>query len=156
MGTITFGLLVLKYKKVFLIGGYGNNTGRGWKEFLSRFSRELAKRMQLLISNILSYSKLKGIPFLLQQLIVNLVRNALKFSKSGTAPHITITASGEPASLPDESQSPDKFYAIIVRDNGIGLGNRLKSPFSKCSPGCIIIIANIVAQVWAKHSAEKS
>jgi light-regulated signal transduction histidine kinase (bacteriophytochrome) len=128
---------------------------------------ESAKRMQTLVADILSYSRLshaedefepvhfgelikrvindlsfeieernavieysdlptvKGIPFLLHQLLVNLIRNALKFSKPGTTPHITIN-NIEAARLPAEFESADTFYKIVVSDNGIGFDNEHK------------------------------
>jgi PAS domain S-box-containing protein len=60
----------------------------------------------------------------LQQLFQNLISNALKYNKPGTAPHITIqskTISGKDASifLPPEISS-QQFYLIEVCDNGIG------------------------------------
>ncbi len=133
---------------------------------------ESAKRMQTLIADILSYSRLshvedgfkpvhfsdlvkgvindlsseideknavieyselptlKGVPFLLQQLLVNLIRNALKFSKAGTDPHITIHYS-EAERLPAELQSTDTFYKIVVSDNGIGFDNQYKDTIFK-------------------------
>lgn len=148
---------------------------KGENELILNFVKrmnESAKRMQLLISDILSYSRLnhieegfkeisfnelvnnvidelsfeikekkarveyntlpdvKGVPFLLQQLMVNLVRNALKFSKPDAAPLITIT-SGKSASFPGDPQLPDKFYEIIVRDNGIGFDNQFKESIFK-------------------------
>jgi light-regulated signal transduction histidine kinase (bacteriophytochrome) len=132
-----------------------------------------ATRMQLLITDILSYSKLshieegfrtvnlnnlvktvieelsleisekravvehntlpdiKGISFLLQQLMVNLIRNALKFAKPEVAPHITIHYSGEQSSLPEGIQSTGTFKKIIVKDNGIGFDNQFKEAIFK-------------------------
>jgi chemotaxis family two-component system sensor kinase Cph1 len=133
---------------------------------------ESAKRMQLLISDILSYSRLshieeafqsvnlndlvqsiidelsfeinekkaiveygslpgvKGIPFLLQQLFVNLIRNALKFSKVDTKPNITITYK-DGVELSVANSFPDKFYKIVIQDNGIGFDNQFKDSIFK-------------------------
>jgi light-regulated signal transduction histidine kinase (bacteriophytochrome) len=63
----------------------------------------------------------KGYRRQLQQLLQNLVSNALKYSKAGVPPEITITSSvicGDqtPLNLP-----PDKQYHLVeVKDNGIG------------------------------------
>ena len=82
---------------------------------------------------VMQYGELptvKGIPFLLQQLMVNLLRNALKFSKSVTNPHISIQYSdGE--QLPEEFQSTDLFYKIVISDNGIGFDNQYKENIFK-------------------------
>jgi light-regulated signal transduction histidine kinase (bacteriophytochrome) len=133
---------------------------------------ESAQRMQVLISDVLSYSRLshvedkfeavffgdlvkgvmddlsfelneksavidfgdlptvKGIPFLLQQLMVNLVRNALKFSKAGSAPHILISYN-EAADLPAEFETTEPFYVIVISDNGIGFDSQHKETIFK-------------------------
>lgn len=133
---------------------------------------ESAKRMQTLIGDIVSYSKLshvedefelidfskvvksvindlnfeineknavieygdlpivKGIDFLLQQLMVNLIRNALKFSRTGTAIYITINYSEEDR-LPAEFRSTDTYFKIVVSDNGIGFHNKHKETIFK-------------------------
>ncbi|MDQ6812636.1 MAG: ATP-binding protein [Bacteroidota bacterium] len=133
---------------------------------------ESANRMQKLIADVLSYSRLshvedkfkpvsfsdlvksvidelsfeinekkavieytdlptvKGIAFLLQQLLVNLIRNALKFSKADTNPYITIDYS-EADAVPEEVQFTDTFYKIVVRDNGIGFDNQHKESIFK-------------------------
>ncbi|MGI8636011.1 MAG: ATP-binding protein, partial [Segetibacter sp.] len=82
---------------------------------------------------VIEYGELptvKGISFLLQQLIVNLLRNALKFSKAGTNPHITIHYS-DAEHLPAEFQSRDLFYKIKVSDNGIGFDSQHKESIFK-------------------------
>jgi light-regulated signal transduction histidine kinase (bacteriophytochrome) len=121
---------------------------------------ESANRMQLLISDILSYSRIshfeesfsavsmnelvksmveelsfelidkqatveysnlpdiKVIPFLLQQIFSNLIRNSLKFSKPDVAPHITIS--------PFEHPHYKEYYCVVVKDNGIGFSNLYK------------------------------
>ena len=69
------------------------------------------------------------IAFQFRQLMNNLISNALKFSKPGTACHIIInsltdkgsTLNTQNAALPAGSLSPDKNYChIAVSDNGIG------------------------------------
>ncbi|HSU51506.1 MAG TPA: ATP-binding protein [Segetibacter sp.] len=132
---------------------------------------ESAKRMQTLLADILSYSKLshvedgfesvdisnliknvikdlsfeiseknaiiecgdlptvKGVPFLLQQLLVNLLRNALKFSKAGTVPHVMIYYKDDYP--PIELESNNLFYKIVISDNGIGFDNQHKDHIFK-------------------------
>ncbi|RYY98273.1 MAG: PAS domain-containing sensor histidine kinase, partial [Chitinophagaceae bacterium] len=57
-----------------------------------------------------------GIPVLLQQLFYNLVQNALKFSRAGVAPEVSISVCTD---LPGGRAEPG-YVAIRVRDNGIG------------------------------------
>lgn len=134
---------------------------------------ESAQRMQMLIEDILSYSRLshiennfevvsfndlvknivnelsfeineknaiieynnlpdvKGIPFLLQQLLVNLLRNSLKFSSDNINPYITIHAEGEAKFSPVDPPTHDLFYKIVVRDNGIGFENQYRDSIFK-------------------------
>lgn len=134
---------------------------------------ESAKRMQSLINDILSYSRLShieegfklvdfddlvktvvhelsfeisekeaviaynnlpeinGIPFLLQQLMINLIRNAIKFSKPGIAPHITITSPGHPVNYSRNYKGGSKFHKITVSDNGIGFNDEFKETIFK-------------------------
>ena len=66
--------------------------------------------------------KIEAIPQQMQQLFQNLVSNALKFSKPGTAPRITIHAQPLPDSQKQElkldAQLP--YVHIAIGDNGIG------------------------------------
>lgn len=73
---------------------------------------------------ILNYTGLpviNGVPFLLRQLFLNLLRNSMKFAKSSEAPQIEITCADSPVWLPgiDDRQ----FYKIELKDNGIGFPN---------------------------------
>jgi light-regulated signal transduction histidine kinase (bacteriophytochrome) len=67
--------------------------------------------------------RVKAIPLQMSQLFSNLLSNALKFSKPGSAPVISITAREEEGSrlaahaLPNEDRT---YYHIEVADNGIG------------------------------------
>ena len=126
--------------------------------------RFAAEKMQLLIEDILTYSKtgnmekvfeetdlnallkkvlaelcdnideknaliaasplptLKVIPFQIHQLFVNLLSNALKFSKQDVSPMITIDVdivSEEKVAI-DKSHKFDSYYALSFVDNGIG------------------------------------
>ena len=64
---------------------------------------------------------LKGIPFQLQQLLLNLISNAIKYAKENTAPHIKISSTvvkGQEINLP---VAADKNYIeLTIADNGIG------------------------------------
>jgi light-regulated signal transduction histidine kinase (bacteriophytochrome) len=66
--------------------------------------------------------RLKVIPFQFHQLLVNLLSNALKFSKDGVAPHVVIKAdmlSGD--RIQNAEKDPLKIYHhITMSDNGIG------------------------------------
>ena len=70
----------------------------------------------------------KGVPVLLHQLFENLIRNALKFSKPGAVPEITLAGTPEPVLLPDNKQP---FYKITITDNGIGFDNRFSETIFK-------------------------
>jgi hypothetical protein len=65
---------------------------------------------------------LKVIPFQIEQLFVNLISNALKYSKDNVAPQIAIFVEEvkENDVYNNEIISNDDFYKIIVADNGIG------------------------------------
>lgn len=63
--------------------------------------------------------KVKGIRILLHQLFYNLINNALKFSKDGVPPSITIKSSFTKRSFSGNGTSSD-YVQIIVSDNGIG------------------------------------
>ncbi|MEZ4903794.1 MAG: PAS domain-containing protein [Spirosomataceae bacterium] len=62
------------------------------------------------------------IHFQFRQLLINLVSNALKFSKSSTLPYITISSElGRGEIFDNEEIAKDKLYChICITDNGIG------------------------------------
>jgi light-regulated signal transduction histidine kinase (bacteriophytochrome) len=72
----------------------------------------------------ITYDTLPTIPMILfqaRQLFANLLGNALKFSRDGVAPHITVTAEqAQPDPAHDNGRA---FYKISVQDNGIGFDN---------------------------------
>jgi PAS domain S-box-containing protein len=67
---------------------------------------------------------IKGLRRQIQQLFHNLLNNAIKYSKPGVSPVVTISSrptSGAASGLPVAPQDADKpFHLIEVRDNGIG------------------------------------
>jgi signal transduction histidine kinase len=68
------------------------------------------------------------IPFQFRQLMLNLIGNALKFSKPGIAPHIVICSTViNGSSLNNPLFLPNKEYChITVADNGIGFDSKFK------------------------------
>jgi len=65
---------------------------------------------------------IKGIPFQIHQLFINLISNALKFSKTDEIPMITIGVeiAGQDLVPSDKPHKYASFYAISFVDNGIG------------------------------------
>lgn len=66
--------------------------------------------------------KIPLIPFQFHQLITNLLSNALKFTKEGVRPHISIHSSVRKGSKSDHSglNAETRYCHITVSDNGIG------------------------------------
>ncbi len=66
--------------------------------------------------------EMEVIPFQIHQLLFNLVNNALKFSREGVAPHITIqwetVSAGKVPGL--QNKIAEKYHHLSVADNGIG------------------------------------
>ncbi|HEV7351352.1 PAS domain S-box protein [Telluribacter sp.] len=66
---------------------------------------------------------IKSIPLQMQQLFFNLLNNALKYSKDGIPPRITITVSSTSSTSVGEYpylDSKRSYYTISIEDNGIG------------------------------------
>jgi light-regulated signal transduction histidine kinase (bacteriophytochrome) len=91
---------------------------------LEEANQELAQNIEETNAVILSdqLPELNVIPFQIQQLFVNLIGNALKYSKPGISPEIKIDcaklASDQyPAFIKDKRK---KYYKISVSDNGMG------------------------------------
>jgi signal transduction histidine kinase len=63
-----------------------------------------------------------GVPSQIRQLFQNLISNALKFTKKGASPHITIKTQllKGPAADALGGKPGQVFYQIIITDNGIG------------------------------------
>lgn len=68
----------------------------------------------------------QGVPVLLRQLFVNLLSNALKFSKPGVPPHVRISAESIEATPPGEKGPVHRYQRIAVTDNGIGFDEQYK------------------------------
>lgn len=69
------------------------------------------------------------IAFQFQQLLINLIGNALKFSKPGVAPYIKISCKTETKSLltADDDSQPEPYFHIAIADNGIGFEPEYKT-----------------------------
>lgn len=66
---------------------------------------------------------IRGIPFMLKQLFLNLFRNSLKFRRTGVDPVITVQYR-EPVAQPLPALKAGKqYHQVIVSDNGIGFSN---------------------------------
>lgn len=72
--------------------------------------------------------KVYGVPFQIKQLLVNLVSNALKYTRDGIAPEIEISGDLIEGSKIDEpAADPRMLYArVSVADNGIGFDPKYK------------------------------
>lgn len=73
---------------------------------------------------------IKGIPVLVRQLFINIISNALKFSRPGIPPVINITCAQQNVVSP-ATETPQLFYKIAVSDNGIGFDNKFASKIFK-------------------------
>jgi len=91
--------------------------------------------LQLSISETNAKFEMKELPKLttanpvqMHQLFLNIIGNAIKFSRKDLAPEIRISVStirGNNISLPDEKAIPQKtYYQILIRDNGIGFDEK--------------------------------
>jgi PAS domain S-box-containing protein len=88
------------------------------KEVKDNLSEDLAEKQATIESDILP--SLNVVTFQIQQLFINLISNALKYSKPDVPPRIKISVMLIPGSqLPMASKDVD-FYKISFQDNGIG------------------------------------
>ena len=69
-----------------------------------------------------NFPEIKGIPFQLRQLFINLITNALKFRREDTVPEIRITLENiDDNEVKDNSNISETAYLkIVISDNGIG------------------------------------
>lgn len=104
---------------------------------------------------------LRAVPFLLRQLFINLIGNAIKYTAVNTAPIISIESitvnANEVPILRDNA--PAVYYKIMVKDNGIGFPNsqsqKIFDPFHRLHSkdkydGTGIGLA-ICSKIMAKH-----
>lgn len=61
--------------------------------------------------------KVKGVPFLVQQLFSNLISNSIKYAKEGLDPKIEIITHDKEANF---NEDDEQYQVITVKDNGIG------------------------------------
>ena len=77
----------------------------------------------------------KGIDFQIHQLFINLVTNAIKFSKANEVPLIKIsfTTTFLPFAMDSTPESDAKkyYYCVMVSDNGIGFNENYKEDIFK-------------------------
>lgn len=105
-----------------------NSDYRFIKVDLNRVLQNVQEDTELLIKekeaviNKAALPEIDGIPFQISQLFFNLLANALKFSREGVSPEITIDCQpldeAEKADFP--SLLPVPYVKITVADNGIG------------------------------------
>jgi signal transduction histidine kinase/DNA-binding response OmpR family regulator len=94
------------------------------KEVLDDLDTEVHPKQPTLKIDVLPV--INGIPSQLRQVFQNLIGNALKFTKSGVAPIISITWQQiADKSVDAEEDENGKYCKIIVKDNGIGFDESL-------------------------------
>jgi light-regulated signal transduction histidine kinase (bacteriophytochrome) len=92
-------------------------------EVLADLNVELEEKSAII--DLDNLPRVLGIPFLLQQVFINLFRNSLKFAKKDTPTHIQIrTAQVEKVITENGRPTPHLFYRVSFTDNGIGFENR--------------------------------
>ncbi len=117
--------------------------------------------------------QVKGIPFQLEQLFINIIGNSLKYSKTDETPLITITSKKVKASKTPKlnDHSKKEYIKIVFKDNGLGfdqqyaekiflLFNRLhgKKDFPGTGVGlaiCKKIIENHKGHIFAKGKPDQ-
>ncbi|NUY79844.1 response regulator [Flavobacterium sp. MAH-1] len=88
-------------------------------EVLSDLEHQISTKKGVV--NVGELPKIDGIPGQLRQLFQNLIGNALKFSKDGTAPVINVSCETVADKDFDAKPHPQgKYCRILIEDNGIG------------------------------------
>ena len=91
---------------------------------VTRVVDELADRVEEKRATIVyeDLPVIKGIPFQIHQLLMNLISNALKFAKPQEPPRVEVHATQVPGSLMSfaEVDAARQYHCITVADNGIG------------------------------------
>ncbi len=90
------------------------------EEVKDEFKEVMQDKAAVIESSGLGFASI--IPFQFRQVFNNLIGNALKFSRPGVAPHISVTAQVE-AGLTLHNEKLDRkknYWHITLRDNGIG------------------------------------
>lgn len=110
---------------------------------------------------------IKGITVLIHELFINLIRNAVKFSKQGSNTVIDINAGKETETQAFETDAlPQNYYTISVKDNGIGFDNsfaeeifkifsRLNSASAYEGSGIGLAICKKIMQIHHGHITAK-
>jgi signal transduction histidine kinase/CheY-like chemotaxis protein len=94
------------------------------KEVLDDLDYEMHPKQPIITAALLP--TLSGIPSQLRQVFQNLIGNALKFTKPGVAPVISVTWERiREKSIYSSEDKNGKFCKIIVKDNGIGFDESL-------------------------------
>jgi two-component system CheB/CheR fusion protein len=96
------------------------NLGIIIEEVKSEFKESIVQKRAII--EVKEICNVKTIPFQFRQLLHNLIGNALKFSRPGVPPHITITSRNiKYSKLNITDLPPQKEYCHInITDNGIG------------------------------------
>jgi len=88
---------------------------------------ELADRKALLAYDALPV--VNGVPFLLKQLFINLLRNSLKFARKDVLPEIHISAAQE--AVAGMNGLEGQYHRVDIRDNGIGFDSAFEESIFK-------------------------
>ena len=99
------------------------------KNIINELDFEISEKSATI--NVENLPDVKGISFLLKQLLINVIRNALKFSKANENCNINISYKESVNYLGTELPLDQKFIKIIIRDNGIGFDNQFKESIFK-------------------------